>query len=196
MSLAVIDQPALPGLELTPVGVTVTGPVDPDAAAILLGQLRRAEAMFSWVVGDLVIAMRAKPEDGGLGPTHGYGLAAAADLRPDHVARCVAIALRIPHERRHANLSWSHHELVAGLEPNHADRLLVMAEDERLTVRTLRAVMDQERADLTPELDLPAPSRLPAPPQSVLRAILAADPESWVLWQPSTGTLRPAEVAA
>jgi len=48
------------------------------------------------------------------------------------------VASRITPVRRLAALSWSHHEAVAGLEPDQQDNLLAQAEVERWTVREIR----------------------------------------------------------
>lgn len=182
--------PTLPGLELTPTGATTSDELTPDALTHTLTSLRRTEAAWSWIVGDLILAAVHH-----FGPTRGLTLIAEADLSQAHIARCVAVAERIPHGSRRPTLSWSHHELVAGIDPHNQTRLLDLAETETLSVRQLRAVIDQERADLTPELDLVQPARLPTPPVSQLRAILEEQDDAWVLWQPSSGTMRKWEAA-
>jgi len=48
------------------------------------------------------------------------------------------VASRITPVRRLATLSWSHHEAVAGLEPDQQDGLLAQAEVEGWTVREIR----------------------------------------------------------
>ncbi len=139
-----------PGLVLSPIGATTTSDLTPEVLTDVLTELRATEAAWSWIVGDLILAAVHH-----FGPTRGLTLIAEADLSQAHIARCVAVAERIPHARRHAALSWSHHELVAGMTEHDQVRLLDLAEQESLSVRALRAVIDQEREDLEPEFGVP-----------------------------------------
>lgn len=51
----------------------------------------------------------------------------------------VYVATRFESGRRHERLSWSHHAELAALEPELQDQWLIRAEEERLSVRDLRA---------------------------------------------------------
>lgn len=51
----------------------------------------------------------------------------------------VYVASRFEAERRRERLSWSHHAELAALEPEDQERWLTRAEEERLSVRDLRA---------------------------------------------------------
>jgi hypothetical protein len=54
------------------------------------------------------------------------------------------VAGKIPPHRRHINLSFGHHELVAKLEGGEQDKFLNLAENEGLTVRELRGKIREE----------------------------------------------------
>ena len=51
----------------------------------------------------------------------------------------VYVATRFEAERRRERLSWSHHAELAALEPDDQEQWLTRAEEQRLSVRDLRA---------------------------------------------------------
>jgi len=65
----------------------------------------------------------------------------------------VYVASRFEISRRREDLSWSHHETVASLEPEEQDRWLDLAVTQRLTVSDLRLeVRTEQRRRVTEEL--------------------------------------------
>lgn len=61
------------------------------------------------------------------------------------VANCRWVASRIDISRRRENLSWSHHETVARMEPDRQDSWLARAEAEGWTVAELRRMVAAEQ---------------------------------------------------
>jgi hypothetical protein len=57
----------------------------------------------------------------------------------------VYVASRFTFERRRGALSWSHHAEVAALEPGEQERWLDLAEEERMSVRSLRTELQAMR---------------------------------------------------
>ncbi len=165
----VLDQPALPGLELCATGARITGDVDVPAMLGHLVQLRRAGAAWRWIVGDLVLA---------IADTHDDGLAFAfrqiSDLDLDDqpsLMRSVAVARAIPLPRRREVLSWSHHAAVVPLGAVEQDRWLREAEARHLSVDAMLG----EVIDTQPPQPEPEPLPLPLVP----RRTVAEIEEAW-----------------
>lgn len=59
------------------------------------------------------------------------------------VANLVSVARKFEFSRRRENLTWSHHEEVAGLDPFEADLLLDEAEEQEWTRKQIRAARRQ-----------------------------------------------------
>jgi len=84
------------------------------------------------------------------------------DLGVDYqtLANCAWVAGKIPPSRRRENLSWSHHEAIAGMDdPIAADTLLDQAENQHLTTKDLRVLVkgpkDVPEPESTPVLEQP-----------------------------------------
>jgi hypothetical protein len=65
----------------------------------------------------------------------------------------VYVASRFPVSRRRENLSWSHHETLAGLEPEEQDRWLDQAGRHRWSVADLRMMVRASRSRLPADGD-------------------------------------------
>lgn len=59
----------------------------------------------------------------------------------------VYVASRFEISRRRENLSWSHHETLAALDPSEQDRWLDRAASERLSISDLRLELRRTRRD-------------------------------------------------
>ena len=172
--LALLPADHLPGLELTPLGATITGTIDRDA---ILGRLRLYRgfgASWRWLMGDLVCALAAD-HDGDL--AYAWQQVADEDLDTrSSLSRSVAVARMVPLPRRRARLSWSHHEAVLAADPRRQhsppieegddrDLLLGRAEAEGWTVDQLErhiAEMCAEPQEPLPDMPKRAPWRAPA----------------------------------
>lgn len=172
-----IGQLTIPGVDLSPTGVTGLEHLDAGGAERLVRAVDVGTSAMHWVTGDVAIELmlRARLGDRSLD---------AVEMPQNQAltARCVRIALRFPHARRRSALTWSHHELVAGRPEHHQDRLLDLAEAEGLTVRALRALMAQEAQDARPELDGMPVRRWKPPPRLAQRVgeVIAAHPNARV----------------
>ena len=106
-------QSELPGVSLSPMGASITGPVDWEATIGHLETLKDITAACRWQTGDMLLALAADA-GGDWAPVYaaleGKDLDARATLQ-----RSVAVANRVPMERRRPELSWAHHEVVAAI---------------------------------------------------------------------------------
>lgn len=66
---------------------------------------------------------------------------------PQTLMNMAYTASRVEISRRRENLSWSHHVEVAALEPADQERWLERAEQERLSVHSLREELRRERRE-------------------------------------------------
>ncbi len=165
----------LPGLATLPFdGTGLTEGIAPDVALAALPRLGRIGAAVRWLHGDLVLSLidgdisrlwEAFQEIGDLD----------LDDRPS-LMRSIAVAHAIPRHRRRPGLSWSHHQAVAGLEPDEQTRWLDEAERSSLTVNALEKAIAAELAPDDPEPLFPPP---PKPWHTRHAAVLAAIDEAF-----------------
>lgn len=185
------NQPTLPGITLTPLGATITGPVDANAICHYLDCANQWITSWHWIIGDLYVALEDELVDGEMrGPRRARKLIEPLDLPEVTVFRCAKVARAVPLERRRFELSWSHHVAVADLPAQAQSAWLGRAVDARWTVAELAVAIDDELhlSDAELELELPAP--VPMPPRSRVRMLLEGRPPGvWLRWQPSTGQL-------
>lgn len=81
-----------------------------------------------------------------------YGeLAAQTGVSPDTVLEAVRVGNRFPPERRRPDLSFSHHQAVAAMEPDAADALLAEAAERDMSVHHLREKVRQAKGEQRPE---------------------------------------------
>lgn len=141
--------PVLPaGMTITPVGVDF-GPNQPDLYdlvdltcvalsefdnAILRGQV------LMWVIGDLISAGEAAYGDAYT------DLIAASGYAYQTVANAAWVARAVPKENRRAELTWTHHEVVAALrdEPVRQRDWLAWAVDNQASTRDLSDAVQAE----------------------------------------------------
>jgi hypothetical protein len=118
------------------------------AAGRALSQVERG---VGWWIGDLWNA----------GEPYGNRVAALKELGIDHghARNCGSVAARV--SRRHDTLSFTHHALVASLQPHEQERWLKKAERARWTVAQLRK-------------ELPQPGTRRSATHNFARAIMAA----------------------
>jgi len=130
----------------------------------------------TWALGDLVAEVLRRVLDG-----ERVSESVWANVHQASNTRQVAVVAAFPLARRRAALSWSHHELVAGMDERNQDRLLDAAEAEGLSVRALRSLIQQEADDMAPRLEgMPVVTRWKPAPRLAVRvgALLAAHPEA------------------
>jgi len=179
-----LEPLALPGLAALPFDATgLTDAVDAETALLALPRLRRVGAAVRWLHGDLVLALI----DGDLGRLwEAFQEIGDLDLddRPS-LMRSIYVAHAVPRHRRRPALSWSHHQAVAGLEPDEQERWLLQAEASGFTVNALEKAIAADLADDEGEpLFPPPPKPWHARHAAVLAAIdeaFAADPAAAVI---------------
>jgi hypothetical protein len=100
----------------------------------------------AWWIGDWLVYGNARYGER-------YARAArATGYEPQSLMNMVYVASRFPPARRRAALSWSHHAEVAALRPEDQDRWLDLAEQERISVRSLRGELRAVRRAATRRL--------------------------------------------
>lgn len=174
---------ALPGLEVTAVGIDTVG-IGRDAALDALRLVVPVGRAWRWTSGDLVLACCGHD----LARQH-EAWQAIAGLDIEHVPtlmRSVLVAAAFPLERRRASLSWSHHEAVHGLDPAEADEWLRLAEAHRWSCHTLnerlKASRESHRQDELPGVTPPRPwAKEHGPTLAALDKVFKADPTAVVL---------------
>jgi hypothetical protein len=111
------------------------------AAGQYLGRLGRCS---QWWIGDWIRYGNIK---------FGERYARAAKITGYDVqtlTNMVYVASRVEISRRRENLSWSHHETLASLEPDERDRWLDRATEQRLSVSDLRLELRRFRRNPKP----------------------------------------------
>jgi hypothetical protein len=138
---------------ITPVGLVASklAGLTIDEYEMLGRALGRAEAGIIWLVGDyLNIGEKVYGDDF-------YQVADAVGLAPQTLTNRRSICDRVPRSRRRLGLTFSHHAEVAYLEPEEQKRWLKQAEQEQMTVSTLRGsrISLKARPILDPGLEPP-----------------------------------------
>jgi hypothetical protein len=119
---------------IDPLGFQVPSGVHLGAADIanLLDHAEGTKSSISWAIGDIVNYARGM-NDGDSWINH---LTHRVTLRT--LNNYASISSKFSRERRHANLSFRHHDAVKGLEPEQADEWLDKAECQELSSDDLR----------------------------------------------------------
>lgn len=198
----------LAGVELSMTGAAVTGALEPDEVAGMLGRLATTEGWTRWVAGDLVLALDAQLGD----PAATMRLIAPLGFDQAWLGSAVAVAERVPAGIRRTALPWGVHAEVArlvapddedldpgdGWTADHVfrDRWLEEAVSGRWTVRGTRErvdrwlTRDQGALDGVGEGDPVSPYRLPPVLAREIGQILAVDPDAWLAVHPKTREAR------
>lgn len=181
-----VAQLAIPGLELTATSATFTGPLTPMQAETVLRRLDQHSSALNWWIGDITLAYWRCVQGG-----DDAMRAVEPPADQPNTARCVAVALAFPQERRRADVTWSHHFEVVSYPVDDQDRLLALAAAEAMSVRRFRDVLAAEKAARAPQLDVAVWQPVLPRPVDVKRILDAVgDAQGWVLWQPATGTVK------
>jgi hypothetical protein len=103
-----------------------------EVLGVTLGRLYRGSP---WAVGDWALYLDSRADWG----ERASQILEATGLDYQTVSNCKWVARAYPRERRRADLSWSHHEALAGWTPAQQDKWLAAARDEDLSVAQLRS---------------------------------------------------------
>lgn len=151
-----------PGVRWSATGVEVTDPSLPfDVYARLVAFAGSSSDAAKWALGDLLLFGEAR-----------YGELYAQTLESARISdrqaeRYRYVAERVRSSRRRENLSFSHHEEVAPLEPADQARLLERADADRTSVADLRERVRDIRAVERARRDPPARQEVLGPVESV-----------------------------
>jgi hypothetical protein len=120
---------------LLPSGLEIRRPLSADEYAGLGAVLRLIDEARQWWWGDwLVYGERY------LGETYAQ-YADLAGYEPKTLQNWAYVASHVDPSLRRDDLTWSHHALVAALEPDDQRRVLGQAAGRRLSVRETRALL-------------------------------------------------------
>src|SRR5690606_5688439 len=108
-TLLPLDAPGITALEHGISGDLTA--LDGDQLAAVLDAFGGLWSATEWVLGDLVVELLRRARDGEQLPERVW-----SDLHQASAARAAKVAVSIPLARRRPALTWSHHELVAGMD--------------------------------------------------------------------------------
>jgi hypothetical protein len=157
-----------PGFEVTAVGLKVHGRPSFEKWLSIMKGLQGAHRLMLWVLGDGFVY-----GEGAFGEL----FAQAIEEHSAETARnAMWVSSRIEFVRRLTNLSWSHHQVVASLEPKEQDRFLAVAAEKKLSVGELRRAVREFKLLLEPEPVTDWHER-PEPPEAI--DLSAEEPEEY-----------------
>lgn len=118
---------------LTPVALTLPPDITFDTFEAVGRMLGKIDSATKWWVGDWLLTGEI------LFGEESYQAieALTPNISEDTRMRYVNVAQRVPPERRRADLSWSHHKVVASLPPSEQTEYLGRAAEERWSARDL-----------------------------------------------------------
>lgn len=119
-------------VSLTDVGLTVVGDMTFDEWVNLMRTLVRLETAFQFAIGDALIWGEAR-----YGEKYAQAMEATG-LSYQALANMVWVSKHVPISNRVSDLSWTHHRVVASVEPQDQPPLLEMALDQGLSATGLQ----------------------------------------------------------
>lgn len=157
----------LPGLTLTETSAIVAGPIDRPSVLAAVNALLDRESMTKWQAGDLLAAL-VDDDDGDRART--FCEVDARRYSQAWLTSALLVSQRVPPELRRPALSWGHHEVVAGMEPDDQDQWLGRAHREGWSIRVLvQAIHDAAQPRL------PGTTPAPKPPWRATSTLSALD---------------------
>jgi len=138
------------GATLTRTGLTISGDMPYERWEFLGQKLREFEGSVMWWIGDwLNYGERT------YGETYTQALD-ATDYAYQTLAQAARVSKALPICRRLQNLSWSHHQEVASLEPAEQDAILGKAAEHGMSQKELREFVRIYKRKQTQPAELPA----------------------------------------
>ena len=118
-------------VNLTDVGLTFNGDLQYDEWIDLMRMLVKLETAFQFAIGDALVFGEAR-----------YGekysqVMEVTQLSYQALANMVWVAKKVPIANRHADLSWTHHRVVASVDGADQQGLLSMAKEQGLSAADL-----------------------------------------------------------
>lgn len=168
------------GATLTPLGITglPDGMTLEDTLALTRDLLSEFNAhmqignVLMWAVGDAYAhGERLHGEDF-------EEAMASTGYAPQTISNAVWVARKVAHRDRRGDLSWTHHECIASLKPEHQRTMLARAAEEELSTRDLA---DQVRAYKDRQMGIdPDVGRARRSLVKAAEDVRAVEPENWV----------------
>jgi len=137
---------SVPGVEFTPTAMIVTGPLEYSAWALIGRKLQFMHGAIHWWLGDWI-----KEGERRYGQTYAQAIQ-ESPYTYGTLANDKFTAERVESSRRRENLSFSHHQEIAALEPDEQDFWLEQAESNAWTRQELRQAIRDARLVASPEI--------------------------------------------
>ena len=126
---------------ISPVGISFTGEVQYDQWHQLLATLSQLEVATQWAIGDAVNFGEWK-----YGEKYAQAIEATG-FSYQALANYAWVARSVPIEARRQGLSWTHHRVVARLDPAEQKVMLERADNEGWTVEVLTEMVRGDSVD-------------------------------------------------
>jgi len=117
---------------LTEIGLTITGDLEYDEWFDLMRTLVRLETAFQFAIGDALLFGEAR-----YGEKYAQAMEATG-LSYQALANMVWVARKVPMQHRNAELSWTHHRVVASVDGADQTGLLEMAQSQGMSATDLQ----------------------------------------------------------
>lgn len=121
--------------ELTPTGLSIRDRIPFDEWEEIGRRLGKFRDLTAWALGDWLLYGEQ---------TFGHEAAQAVEAtgrKKDTLLQYVRVARQVPPSRRKPDVPWSHHQAVAALDSGEQDRLLGLADEQRLSLEEFRGVI-------------------------------------------------------
>ena len=138
------------GATLTRTGLTITGDMPYERWEFLGQKLREFEGSVMWWIGDWLNYGEAA-----YGEKYSQALE-TTDYAYRTLAQAAWVAKAVQFSSRLENLSWSHHQEVASLEPDEQDAILGKATEHGMSRKELREFVRIYKRKQTQPAELPA----------------------------------------
>jgi len=138
------------GATLTRTGLTITGDMPYERWEFLGQKLREFEGSVMWWIGDWLNYGEAA-----YGEKYSQALE-TTDYAYRTLAQAAWVAKAVQFSSRLENLSWSHHQEVASLEPDEQDAILGKATEHGMSRKELREFVRIYKRKQTQPSELPA----------------------------------------
>ena len=129
-------------VSISETGLSVVKELSFDQWSTLMGTLSRMDTAFQFAIGDALLYGESR---------YGERYAQAVDVTGQSyqsLANYVWVSKAVDKDRRVAGLSWTHHRIVAKLDPDKQTELLKRAKAEDWTITTL---MEEVRGEPLPK---------------------------------------------
>jgi len=132
----VIPALSIGAFQATPLGLIVTGLPDYEEWAIYGQGLQIVDAALRWIIGDWL-----NWGEGHYGDMYTQAIEMTG-LKTQLLMNYKWVADRVQNSSRKENLTWSHHALIAPLEPPEQERWLKVAKEEGWSTRELKEAIN------------------------------------------------------